>query len=386
MDSTEKTFRAGEPTQKGKTRLTHIDAIRGILLVLMAVNHIPSDVQVVTNHPFGYVSAAEGFVFMSGLMSGWVYSKRFYRDGAAALKEAAMRRALAVYLYHLVTFIAVLGTVCLLAYGFDIFPAAASDLMIDRPWTMLLAGAVFLQQPSLFDILPMYCVFLVVLPFLLIACARGQRQAVLIGSFLIWALTNLYSPQSPLVSGPIDMGSFNLLAWQFLFVLGAICGQAWAAGETFGPKVRPLTVILVAIPATVLFLVRHAYIHLPISSTWLNWATNKNNVAPIRLADSLLLYYLFYALASRFPQLLAWRSLALLGRNSIFVFAVHIAVAYFILSFPDALGATATGRWIGTALMVASLYAAAGFHEWIGARSKARSKSALASPSLGPAR
>ena len=364
-----------------------VDAIRGAMLVLMAVNHIPSEVQRVTNHPFGFVSAAEGFVFMSGLMSGWVYSKRYYRDGVAVMKDAALRRGLAVYLYHIISLAAVLGTITLLAHAFGVFPLAASDSMLDHPWTMMLAALVFLQQPALFDILPMYCVFLVTLPFVLTACAKGHRSWVLFGSFLIWLFANVFSPQQPFVHWPVDMGSFNLLAWQFIFVLGAVCGQAWTAGERIVPKVTALTVTIALVPGIYFFLLRHAYVKPPVSGAWLDWMTNKNNVAPFRLLDSLAHYYLIYALVSKFPQWFSWSSLALLGRNSIFVFSVHVAVAYFILSCPDTLQATAGERWFSTFLMIGSMFAAAGFHSWMDTRRKARSpKSTLARQTFGATR
>ncbi|HEY9155448.1 MAG TPA: OpgC domain-containing protein [Opitutaceae bacterium] len=369
----------------GKRRLIFVDAIRGAMLVLMAVNHIPSDVQRVTNHPFGFVSAAEGFVFMSGLMSGWVYSKRYYRDGPAAMKDAALRRALAVYLYHIVSFVAVLGTIAVLANVFGVYAIAASDPMLDHPWTMLATGVVFLQQPALFDILPMYCVFLVALPFVLTACAKGHRTNVLFGSFMLWLLANIFSPQQPIVHWPVDMGSFNLLAWQFIFVLGAVCGQAWTAGERIVPKVSAWTVTLALIPGVYFFLVRHAYVKPPVSGAWLDWMTNKNNVAPFRLLDSLIHYYLIYALVSKFPRWFSWSSLALLGRHSIFVFSAHIAVAYFILSSPDTLQATAAERWFSTFLMVGAMFAAAGFHSWIQELQKSRRES-LRSPVQASAR
>jgi len=370
-----------------KRRLVFVDAIRGAMLVLMALNHIPTEVQSVTTHPFGFVSAAEGFVFMSGLMSGWVYSKRYYRDGRAAMKDAALRRALAVYLYHIVSFAAVLGTITLLANVFGVFPIAASDAMLDHPWTMMVSGLVFLQQPALFDILPMYCVFLVALPFVLSACANGKRSSVLLGSFLIWLFANIFSPQQPIVHWPVDMGSFNLLAWQFIFILGAVCGQAWTAGERIVPKVTTWTVTLALIPGIYFFLLRHAYLKPPISHAWLDWMTNKNNVAPFRLLDSLIHYYLIYALVLKFPRWFSWSSLALLGQHSIFVFSVHVAVAYFILSCPDTLQATAGERWFSSFLMIGAMFAAAIFHRWIGEVRKTRStKSALANPSLGATR
>src|SRR4051812_24501978 len=86
------------PTEAGSrkassTRLTHVDTLRGVLLVLMAINHIPSDLRAVTDHPLGFMSAAEGFVFMAGLMAGYVYTRSWLRSTYQDLKKACVRRA-----------------------------------------------------------------------------------------------------------------------------------------------------------------------------------------------------------------------------------------------------------------------------------------------------
>ena len=41
-----------------------LDSLRGLMLVGMAVNHIASPLQVLTDHPFGYTTSAEGLVFL----------------------------------------------------------------------------------------------------------------------------------------------------------------------------------------------------------------------------------------------------------------------------------------------------------------------------------
>ena len=132
-------------------RFIHVDALRGMLLIMMAVNHIPSDLQIVTNHVFGFVSAAEGFVFLSGLMSGLVYARRYYKAGAAAVKESAVSRAKGIYVFHVITFLLVLLGVQLCVVWTGTAPSIAPQIMMDHPIRAFFAGITFLQQPSLFD-------------------------------------------------------------------------------------------------------------------------------------------------------------------------------------------------------------------------------------------
>ncbi|HPE74072.1 MAG TPA: OpgC domain-containing protein, partial [Candidatus Competibacter sp.] len=61
-------------------RLLEIDALRGLLLVLMVINHTPSPLRTLTNQPLGFVSAAEAFVFVSACLCGLVFGRRL-RDG-----------------------------------------------------------------------------------------------------------------------------------------------------------------------------------------------------------------------------------------------------------------------------------------------------------------
>lgn len=349
-------------------RYLHIDALRGLLLVMMAVNHIPSDLQIVSNHIFGFMSAAEGFVFLSGLISGLVYSRRYYKRGPAEMKDSAARRALGIYAMHAFSLAAVLLGLRVIALFSGMPIVGASSVLVDHPIASFVGGLLLVQQPSLFDILPMYCVFLLITPAIVIACSRGDRKAVVAGSFLLWVLANAFSPQHPLIHGLVNSGSFNLLAWQLLFVLGCVCGHAWATGQRLWPRPSAALIALALIAAAGLYCVRHSFLASPIPATWLDWLTNKNNVAPLRLANTLLLYYLVYVIAARFPQLLTWRPFAFLGQHSMFVFAAHILAAYTILAFPQYFAETISGRAVGTILMLAVMAAAAKLHARAGER------------------
>jgi hypothetical protein len=46
-------------------RRFEIDAARGLMLVWMTFTHLPTLLSTYFNQPFGFVSGAEGFIFLS---------------------------------------------------------------------------------------------------------------------------------------------------------------------------------------------------------------------------------------------------------------------------------------------------------------------------------
>src|SRR5580704_8051822 len=63
----------------------------------MTINHLPTELRAVTDQSLGIFSAAEGFVFLSGLVAGWVYTRKFRNFGAEGLWSAASERARSIY-------------------------------------------------------------------------------------------------------------------------------------------------------------------------------------------------------------------------------------------------------------------------------------------------
>ena len=78
-------------------RRWEIDAVRGLMLVLMTLTHLPTRFADPAGQPFGFVSAAEGFVMLSAFMAGLVYSAKARRDGDAVMQQAFLMRALKIY-------------------------------------------------------------------------------------------------------------------------------------------------------------------------------------------------------------------------------------------------------------------------------------------------
>ena len=54
-------------------RQAELDWLRGLMLVLMTLTHVPTWFGAHLGQPFGFVSAAEGFVFLSAFLVGCVY-------------------------------------------------------------------------------------------------------------------------------------------------------------------------------------------------------------------------------------------------------------------------------------------------------------------------
>ena len=80
----------------GSGRDERIDLLRGFAVVAMVVDHIagPSWLYSITGGNRFYTSAAEGFIFISGLVMGLVYQRLIERDGVGP----SLWRALALYL------------------------------------------------------------------------------------------------------------------------------------------------------------------------------------------------------------------------------------------------------------------------------------------------
>jgi hypothetical protein len=81
-------------------RAWEIDALRGLMLVLMTATHLPTRFASALGQPFGYVSAAR-FVLLSGFMAGRVYMQQHQRDGEIEMRAAFLKRPLYEWLAEL---------------------------------------------------------------------------------------------------------------------------------------------------------------------------------------------------------------------------------------------------------------------------------------------
>lgn len=73
--------------QTPSRRLIELDILRGFLLLWMTLTHLPTKASVISNQTFGFVSGAEGFIFLAGFMVGQLEHRIERKRGYAATFE-----------------------------------------------------------------------------------------------------------------------------------------------------------------------------------------------------------------------------------------------------------------------------------------------------------
>ena len=208
-------------------RRLEIDAVRGLMLVWMVLTHLPTFLPPYTNQPFGFVSASEGFIFLSALFTGRIYFRLAEREGYPAMRAKLLLRTLRLYGYHaLLLAFAFLVAVPIAARGnhpqlhnlLDFYFAAGPKQAITEAFLLI-------YQPPLLDILPMYILFLLFTPLALTISRRTGWSPILAGGATLWFLAHLGLREAEhnfvnsvlRVHIPLnEKGSFDLWAWQFL--------------------------------------------------------------------------------------------------------------------------------------------------------------------------
>jgi hypothetical protein len=217
-----------------------VDALRGYFLVIMTLTHLPPHpLERFTSYTFGFASAPDGFVFLSGLMSAWVYLRVRNKQGQPAMEARALRRTRDIYLVHIFLLSAsILGAVLLKQASFQ----AA------HPVQAFLGGSLLLYRPTFCDILPMYCIFLLFTPIVLDQMMRGRAWLAGVISTALWLTARWGIGDAAHLVPWIDVGAFNILAWQAYFVAGLYLGQRQLhAGDGAVPRSRVLLALCITL-------------------------------------------------------------------------------------------------------------------------------------------
>lgn len=336
-------FPSGLPV-KQISRLWEVDALRGLMLLLMTVTHLPTRLTSPLGQPFGFVSAAEGFVLLSAFMAGLVYSRLAYRDSIDAMRKAFWRRALKVYLCQAATLIFLFTVIA--AVGVRIDQPAVKDLMsyyLHDPLAALVAGLLLVYEPPLLDILPLYVLFMLVSPWVLAWALRRGWGAVLSGSFALWVLAQIglgewvYHAAVAVTGMKVpfnETGSFATFGWQFLWVVGL-----WLGASRNAPGARPMVFprwVLVA--AVALALVGLVWRHVGNQAAFganesLNLLFDKWLLGPLRVIDLAALGIVtirFGPVWARWLPRQHW--LEMLGAASLPVFCAHLVMVLLVLA------------------------------------------------------
>lgn len=318
-------------------RRIELDALRGLMLVWIACTHLPTIASTYVNQPFGFVSAAEGFIFLSALFTGRIYYRLALHDGYRPMTLKLWARTGRLYLYHAL----------LLAFVFLVAVPIASrgnrpglhnllDFYFNAGARRAVAEAFLLiYRPPLLDILPMYIIFLVFTSAALLIARRISWKTILSIGFVVWAMAQFgfraheHAVVSKIIPTRIplnEMGSFDLWAWQFLWIVGIYLGVRWGRGDLNIDAWAKRLMIPSIIVASALFELRRA-LNNGQDLGLFEAIFDKWHLGPVRLLNFAAVAVLLILLQPVLKPL-AFRPLVLLGQASLQVFCVHLLFVF----------------------------------------------------------
>ncbi|MGD0096427.1 MAG: OpgC domain-containing protein [Terracidiphilus sp.] len=314
-------------------RRPELDALRGLFLVWMTLTHLPTRFSDFVNQPIGFVSSAEGFVFISALLVGRLYVHELVQN-ASGVRVKLWKRSLKIYGYHLL----MLTLTFTVAAGFAVHThkAAITNLLnfyLAHPVVAIVGSVLLLYCPPLLDILPMYVTFLFLTPMLLSASLRWGWSRILAASGLVWllaqfglrdlvhnwvvSLTHLRIPLQ-------ETGAFNLFAWQAIWMVGLWLG-AKSAEESSALKKVPGWLAGVSAAACLFFIgVRHGWLGPQLTPQSLGIQLDKWQIGPLRVVNLATFAIVLYWLRKWVRHAVEIEPFLTLGRASLRVFCAHV--------------------------------------------------------------
>lgn len=309
------------------SRDLRLDLLRGVCLVKMVFAHLWITPFHVVNEWTGFVTGAEGFFFISGVVVGIVYGKRIARHGMAPARRALVERSLHLYLANL-------------ALVFLFLTLELTDTVHQRLFRAHWPGGLDWPQVFTFDqpyylhVLPRYVVFVALAPLALWLLGRGWTGLLLgLGLGLHgWRWWGGPGVHLPFWEG--EGALFPVLSWQLLFLVGMVLGfhrqrlggwyRRWLAGGWGG--------IILGLGFLAFVALRLALIHgvLPPYPEFLR-LIDRQTLGYLRWINLTLAFaFLFWVTDRCWRPLARWTGGLLLpvGQNALYVFLLHIPIVF----------------------------------------------------------
>ena len=314
-------------------RRPELDALRGLFLVWMTLTHLPTRFSDFVNQPIGFVSSAEGFVFLSALLVSRVYMRQAHED-ESGLRAKLWQRSLKIYAYHLLM-LALAFTVAA-AYAVTTHRAAIYNLLnfyIAHPFVAIIGSVLLLYCPPLLDILPMYVIFLFFTPVILSSAVRQGWGRILATSGVFWLFAqfglrdlvhNIIVHVTHLPIPLQETGAFNLFAWQAIWIVGLWLGAKSAMGDMPLRRIPGYVIALCALVCLFFIGIRHEWLGPHLTQQALGMKLDKWQIGPLRVINLVTFTIVFYWLRKYVLRAVSVEPFLTLGKASLHVFCAHV--------------------------------------------------------------
>ncbi len=360
-----------------------IDFLRGIALLTIFIDHVPYNRwAAVTQQNFGFSDAAETFVALAGYSAVLAYGRYLDKPSPAEGVRKIANRIGIIYAYHM-------GTLLFVAAMLLLLTRISGDMQLVEllKFGTLLSGdpaaaagaALLLNQPTFFDILPLYVVLLAIFPALYLVLRRSIPLGLAL-SAVPWALTQFIPLNLPTLSG--EPWHFNPFAWQFLMGLGMAAALKVKRNEL---QPSPVFIALAISVLVVSFVLRAPWTRWPLHTGTAPVALEpygdlmvKMTLGPARLLHFIAFGYLLLVLL---PPRASWlktglaRTVADAGRNSLEVFCLGVMLSVMGGAIVIAAGHDATAEsWVTATGVVTLLLFGTALAREMRARKKTRQR------------
>jgi hypothetical protein len=319
-------------------RFIELDILRGFLLLLMVVNHAPTYLRVFTDQPVGFFSTAEAFVFVSAFLAGLLFQRRSEKQGFDAARAATVSRAIKIYRAHI-------GTLLFAFIVGGIFLAELPGIQnllyhyFQNPGAAAVAAFALIFQPPLMDILPMYILFSLLTPCVFWVAKRWQWNRVIWISAGLWTLSQFHVREMFLAyfkdASYLDLGPFDLLAWQLLWVAGLFFGKRAQEGRPV-LRLSAGTEMLLFIAVLVFIVLRWDVAAGNLDYPRDIWILDKWHLGPVRLIN---FFAVAWIVSRTMPVLQRWQTLlrpfSMVGQNMLPVFCCEICLSLLLVGAVD---------------------------------------------------
>lgn len=320
-----------------RQRIVSLDIMRGYFLVMIIINHLyffPSIYELLTGRGELWVSAAEGFFLISGILVGYIYTRKMRVDTRTAVLKI-FRRAGLLYFWAIA-----LTTIALLWVHLDPGHPTKEGIWWQPNILEYLYKVMTLQYNyGWSDFLQYYVLFMLFAPLAVWLCIRGKAWLVLVASAIIW----------------LFRGTNFDMAWQLLFMSGIVVGyylpriEGWYNARSDHGRAKIAWVI--GVPAILTLLASIVIMHGPGYITalgdhapaWLTslqpqlaeWRTasfprtDKWSLAPMRLVLIALWFTALYLFVRTHEKTVDRFSLGVfrrIGEVSLLVYGIHALV------------------------------------------------------------
>jgi hypothetical protein len=334
-------FRSSEAASRRDLRL---DFLRGFCIFAMVVDHFGGEswLYAITGGNRFYVSAAEGFIFISGFVMGQAYRAKRERFGLIEAMVEALRRARTLYLATAI--LTVIFSALYLYTDIILWTGRDFGLGIDTMAEIVVGALTLHYTYHGTDILAMYTLLVLVAPMVLLLLSIGRWYWVLFGAWALWLLYQIY-PEQAAVPWYIRHGeNFPVAAWQVLFITGLVLG--FHRGEIGNlvrhwRRLRVVAVALgIAVTLTLISLFSGQAFLFDVDPTVLSETFFKVPLRPWRLVAFASLAIVAYTLTSYLwlplRRALGWLMLPL-GQAALYSYIVHFFLILLVFNLTPAL-------------------------------------------------